>query len=296
MFDIHRWVARMFDDAHMDEGARRYPSDLSDAEWVLIEPLIPPSKSGGYNGGRPPVPRRAIVDAIAYVVRTGCAWRQLPRDFPAWQTVYGCFSAWSKDGTLARVHDALRAQVRAVEGRAEEPTAGIVDAQTIRGADTVGASGRGYDAGKKTNGRKRHVIVDTVGLLLVVMVTAASVQDRDGGRLVSEKVAKSHPGLRLIWADGGYAGRFVAWAREKLSIIVDIVRKRDGQRGFEVLPRRWVVERTFAWIMKCRRLAADYERRTDHAEAMVTWAMIGLMCRRLARQMKGNDVTAYYWT
>ena len=295
MFAIHDWIARVFDHGDMAERTRRYPSDLSDAEWALIEPLIPRPKSGGYNGGRPPVPRREVVNAISYVVRTGCAWRHLPRDFPAWQTVYGCFSAWNRDGTLARLHDELRGQVRLMEGRAEDPSAGIVDAQTIRGADTVGAAHRGYDAGKKTNGRKRHVIVDTVGLLLMVVVTAASVQDRDGGRLVTDKAAAIHPGLRLIWADGGYAGRFVAWARQRWSIVIDIVRKRDGQRGFEVIPRRWVVERTFAWMMKCRRLSADYERKTEHAEAMVTWAMVGLMSRRLARLTNRADVTAYHW-
>lgn len=239
--------------------------------------------------------RRTVVDAIQYIVRTGCSWRQLPRDFGPHQTVFEYFANWTEDGTLARVHDALRTAVRAAEGRDSEPTAGIVDAQTIRGADTVGADSRGYDAGKKTNGRKRHVIVDTVGLLLVVMVTAASMQDRDGGRLVTAAVAKAHPKLRLIWADGGYAGQLVAWVAEKLSIVVEIVRKLAGQRGFEVLPRRWVVERTFAWLMKCRRLAADYERKTEHAEAMVTWAMVGLMTRRLARQANGHDVTGYNW-
>jgi transposase len=288
-------IARVFDHGPMTTRRRCYPSDLSDAEWALLEPLIPPPKSGGPKGGRPAVPRRDVVDAITYVIRTGCSWRQLPADFAAWQTVYQYFALWSTDGTIDRIHEALRAQTRVAEGRDPEPTAGIIDAQSVRGADTVGAADRGYDAGKKTNGRKRHVIVDTIGLLMTVLVTAASVQDRDGARMLTKTTAAAHCGLRLIWADGGYTGQLVAWAKTRLAIAIEIVRKPPGQSTFEVLPRRWVVERTFGWIMKCRRLAADYERRTEHAEAMFTWAMIGVMSRRLARNTKGHDVTAYNW-
>ncbi len=288
-------IARMFDHGPMTPRIRSYPSDLSDAEWVLLEPLIPPPESGGPKGGRPAVPRRDVVDAISYVIRSGCSWRQLPADFAPWQTVYQYFAKWSTDGTINRIHETLRTRVRVAQGRDPEPTAGIIDAQSVRGADTVGAADRGYDAAKKTNGRKRHIIVDTIGLLMTVLVTAASVQDRDGGRTLTKTTAAAHRGLRLIWADGGYRGRFVAWAKAKLSIVIEIVHKDPGQSTFEVLPRRWVVERTFGWIIKCRRLAADYERRTEHAEAMVTWAMIGIMCRRLARNTKGHDVTAYNW-
>ena len=288
-------IARMFDHGPMTTRIRSYPSDLSDAEWVLLEPLIPPPKSGGPKGGRPAVPRRDVVDAIMYLIRTGCSWRQLPADFAPWQTVYHYFAIWSADGTIGRIHETLRTRVRATEGRNTEPSAGIIDAQTIRGADTVGADDRGYDAAKKTNGRKRHIIVDTIGLLMTVMVTAASIQDRDGAQTLTKTTAKTHPGLRLIWADGGYTGRFVEWAKAQLSIVIQIVRKHPDQSTFKVLPRRWVVERTFAWIIKYRRLAADYERRTEHAEAMVTWAMIGLMCRRLARNTNSHDVTPYNW-
>jgi len=234
-------------------------------------------------GGRPEAhPRRAIVNAVLYVLRTGCAWRLLPREFPPWETVYWHFKRWRDDGTLERLHAVLRDEVRRREGRDPEPSAGVIDAQSTKGADTVGASTRGYDAGKKVNGRKRHVVVDTMGLLLVVVVTAASVQDRDGGRLVTKAVHERHPGLRLIWADGGYAGKFVTWARDLLGVVIDIVKKKEGQRGFEALPRRWVVERTFSWITRCRRLDRDYERLPETAEAMVTWAMVGLMLRRLA--------------
>ncbi len=158
---------------------------------------------------------------------------------------------------------------------------GVIDSQSVKGADTVGAASRGYDAGKKINGRKRHVVVDTLGLLLVVLVTAASVQDRDGGRRVLDRAKMAMPSLALVFADGGYAGRLVAWARQIPRIVLDIVRKPD-QRGFAVLPRRWVVERTLSWLTNHRRLARDYQRLPEHAEAWVKWAMIGLMTRRLA--------------
>lgn len=238
---------------------------------------------------------RSIVDAILYLVRTGCAWRQLPADFPPRQTVYRYFAAWAADGTLDGVHDALRDQARALEGRAPEPTAGVVDAQSVsvKGADTVGAATRGYDAGKKVNGRKRRLVVDTLGLVLAVWVTAASLQDRHAAPTPSLlwRLRTARRWVRVVWADGGYAGKLVAWAQATLGVTVDIVRKPHGQRGFRVLPRRWVVERTyrtFAWLMKHRRLARDYERTTEHAEAMVKWAMVTLMTRRVARQ-RPND-------
>jgi len=257
---------------------RRYPSDLTDAQWALIEPMVPVKP-----GGRPAIhPRRRIVEAILYLNRTGCSWRQLPHDFPPWDTVYWYFKRWNAEGTTDRIHDALRAATRDAAGRDPMASAGIVDAQSVKGADTVGAATRGFDAGKKTNGRKRHVVVDTIGLLVVVLVTAASVQDRDGGRLVLDKARMAMPSIALVWADGGYAGRCVEFARRVLRITLQIVRKPDGQRGFEVLPRRWVVERTLSWLVRCRRLGHDYERLPAHAEAMVKWSMIGLMTRRLA--------------
>lgn len=181
------------------------------------------------------------------------------------------------------LHNALREKVRIAEGRNAEPTAGIVDAQSIRGADTVGKDSRGYDAGKKINGRKRSIVVDTIGMLLIAVVTAANVQDRDGGNLVIAQTHKIMPSVRYIWADGGYAGLLVRWARMATAIALEIVRKQEGQKTFEVLPRRWVVERTFAWLMRWRRLRCDYERSTAASEAMMKWAMVGLMTRRLAR-------------
>ncbi|MGH9100877.1 MAG: IS5 family transposase [Acidimicrobiales bacterium] len=190
-----------------------YPSDCSDAEWELLAPLVPEPRSGTPIGGRPIIyPRRDILDGIAYVVRTGCSWRQVPADFPPWETVYAYFATWTKDGTLLRLHEALRAQVRQGDEREASATAGVVDAQAVKGSDTVGALTRGFDAGKRTNGRKRHIIVDTTGLLLMVIVTAASVQDRDGGREVIASPAGKLPGLSHIWADAGYAGKLVSWA------------------------------------------------------------------------------------
>ena len=257
----------------------RYPSDLTDAQWELVAPLLSASRVGG----RPEAhPRREVVNAIFYVVRTGCAWRQLPRDFPPWGTVYWYFARWRKDGSLDRLHDALRDQLRRAEGRQEQPTAAIIDAQSVKGAATVGAATRGFDAGKKVNGRKRHVVVDTIGLLLLVMVSTASVQDRDGARPVLAAMSTAYPAVTLIWADGGYAGKLVAWAKTAARIVLEIVKKSEGQRGFEVLPRRWVVERTLSWITGCRRLDRDYERLPETSEAMVKWAMIGVMTRRLA--------------
>jgi len=257
---------------------RPYPSDLTDQQWALIAPMVPVKP-----GGRPAKhSRRRIVDAILYLNRTGCSWRHLPHDFPPWDTVYWYFKRWNQDGTTDRIHDALREATRDAAGRDPMASAGIVDAQSVKAADTVGADSRGYDGGKKVNGRKRHVVVDTIGLLVVVLVTAAGLQDRDGGRLVLAKARMKMPSIALVWADGGYAGRCVEFARRVLRIALQIVRKPEGQHTFEVLLRRWVVERTLSWLVRCRRLDRDYERLPEHAEAMVKWSMIGLITRRLA--------------
>ena len=207
----------------------------------------------------------------------------LPKDYPPWETVYGYFARWQKDGTLDRLHDALRERVRAKhEKRNAEPSAGIVDSQSVKGADTVSASSRGYDAGKRINGRKRHIVTDTIGLLLVVMVTAAAVQDRDGGRSILARLRTAFASVRHVFADGGYQGQLVEAAKRAFKITVEVVRKPEGQRGFHVLPRRWVVERTFAWLMRFRRLARDYERLPETSEAMIKWAMVAIMLNRLA--------------
>jgi transposase len=190
------------------------------------------------------------------------------------------------DHTLDRLHDTLRDQVRVAAGRNPAPSAAIIDSQSVRAADTVPKHSRGWDAGKKVNGRKRHLAVDTLGLLLVVWVTAACVQDRDAARPLLWRLRPSYRGIRRVWADGGYAGKLVVWAATMLHLVVDVVRKHPGQRTFQVLPRRWVVERTFAWIAKHRRTVRDYERLPAHHEAMVKWAMIAVMTRRLARRRR----------
>jgi transposase len=261
------------------DDPRRYDTDLTDEQWAVVAPLLPPR---GKDGPKPRHEYRDIVDAIFYVVRTGCAWRHLPSDFPPWQTVFGYFTRWRREGVVARMHDRLRDEVRDQAGRDPMASAGIVDAQSVKGSHTVGASSRGFDAGKKVNGRKRHIVVDTLGLLIVVMVTTAAVQDRDGGRSVLQKAKMAMPSIAQVWADGGYAGKLVTFAHGVCQIVVDIVKKPAGQNTFQALPRRWVVERTLSWITACRRLDHDYERLPAHAEAMVQWAMIGIMIRRLA--------------
>ena len=236
--------------------------------------------------------RRDIVDAIRYLAHNGCVWRALPVDFPHPKLVYHYFTTWTADGTLARIHDTLREAVRVAEGRQPAPTAGLIDAQSLRGAETVGRPSRGYDAGKKINGRKRHIIVDTTGLLLAILVTGAHVQDRDGARILLQALRMCFPSIRLIWADQGYTGTLVDWAATTLNLTIQVVRKLAEQVGFVVLHRRWAVERTFSWINRCRRTVRDYERLPQHHAAMVQWAMIIIMTRRLARHTTRPQPTA----
>jgi transposase len=263
----------------MQQRPRRYPSDTGDEQWAIIEPLLPPVRTGG----RPEKhPRRAIVDAILYVVREGCAWRALPADFPPWQTVYWYFNQWEQARVTEKILPVVRAQLRVQEGRDPEPSAGLIDSQSVRGADTVGRDSRGYDAGKKVNGRKRFIVTDTLGLLLVVVVLAASVQDRDGATpALLDTYLRTR--VRFVFADGGFAGRLLDWASHVLRTTIHIVRKPAGQRGFAVIPRRWAVERTLAWLTAHRRLARDYERHPATSEAMIRWAAINTITRRIAR-------------
>jgi len=224
------------------------------------------------------------VNAILYVLWTGCPWRALPDGYPHWRTVHHHFACWATDGTLGQLHDVLRGRVRAAAGRTVAPTAAVIDSQSVRASDWVSRATKGYDAAKKVHGRKRHVAVDTCGLLLEILITPASVQDRDGGRRLLWRLRHDLPTIRLVWADAGYAGKLVTWAQQVLTLTVQIIRKRLGVHHFEVLPRRWVVERTFSWLGKCRRLAVDYERKPEHHQAWVQWAMVRLMVKRLARQ------------
>jgi transposase len=264
--------------------SRRYPSDTSDGEWVLIAPLLPVPACQTAAGGRPEEHcRRVVVDAIRYLIHNGCVWRALPADFPPWRTVYGLFQRWNVTGATIALHDALRAQVRLAAGRKAEPTAAVIDSQSVRGAATVPKASRGWDAAKKVNGRKRHLAVDTGGLLLEVLATPASVQDRDAARPLLFNLHRARRRIRRAWADSVYAGKLQPWAATYLKLTVEIVKRPEDQHTFEVLPRRWVVERTLAWITSYRRCARDYERLPASHEAAVYWAMITLMTRRLAR-------------
>jgi transposase len=274
---------------------RGYRSDLSDKRWALIEPVLAAWRAGrgGLGIKQPTHDLREIVNAILYVVRTGIAWEYLPHDFPPYKTVYDYYSQWEADGTAEKIHDLLRVQVRRKAGRAAEPTAGVIDAQAVKTADTVPEAEQGIDAGKKIKGRKRHIAVDVLGLLLVVVVTAASVQDTNGGKLVVDGLAAACPLLTLVWVDSGYKARFVEHAANA-GITAEVVAKEPGQKGFKALPRRWVVERTLGWLMRYRRLARDYETNPRRSRTMIHWAMIDIMGRRLTSentQTWGHDLS-----
>lgn len=254
-----------------------------------MEPLFPVRDR--CQGGRPRVyGDRSVLDAIFYALRSGCQWRMIPLDLVPWWVAYRWYRTWASDGTWDVVHDALRNQVRAAAGRDPAPSAAIIDAQSIKSSE--GGEARGYDAGKKTTGRKRHLVIDTMGMLLVVVVTAASVQDRDGARTALTRVAARFPTIGLVWADGGYAGQLVRWAASTFRLLVQIVKRTDDMRGFVVLPRRWAVERTFGWLVRNRRLARDYERLVVTSETMIKIAMIRLMAVRLAgEQARWSNAT-----
>jgi putative transposase len=257
----------------------RYTTDLTDAEWQLINYCFPkPSKTGR--------PRehsyRELVNAMFYLVRTACQWRNLPTDFAPWRTVYHYLRLWKRNGLWTRIHAHLREHVRLVAGRQRQPSAGIIDSQSVKSTEC--SNERGYDAGKKVNGRKRHLLVDTLGLVLLVLVLPANIQDRDAARQLLTRFCTANPRRRIkhVWADGGYAGGLVAWARHVWRCTVEIV-KRTEAHTFRVLPRRWVVERTFGWLGRYRRLNRDYERQAETGELMVQLAMIRLMLTRLAK-------------
>lgn len=268
-----------------DDARRDYPCALTDAMWQVVSAHLPardPAK-----GGRPlTYGHRLVIDTILYVLVSGCAWRLVPHDLAPWDAAYRWFRYWSAQGVWDDIHHVLREQVRQGEGRDPEPTAAVLDSQTAQSA--CGGQAIGYDAGKRTRGRKRHLLVDTLGLLLICVVHSASVQDRAGAKLVLCSITDEHPNLGLIWADGGYANSvdasLIGWADQELGIRLEVVKRNDDVKGFHVLPRRWVVERTLGWLTRCRRLCRDYERTITHAEDFIKIAMIRLMAARLAGQ------------
>lgn len=255
---------------------QNYQSELTDSQWNHIKDFFPVPKQTG----RPrEVDFRSIVNAILFLLVSGCQWRMIPTSYGKWQTVYYYFAKWKKNGTWFRIHETLRAEERIRQGKKKHPSAGAADSQSVK--TTAVPSARGFDAGKKINGRKRHLLVDTLGLLMAVCVTTACVQDRDGIKKLLKTFGVHRKKLHKIWVDGGYRGEIIEWVKSKFRLCLEVVLRSDDIKGFVVLPKRWIVERTFSWLNNHRRLSKDYERYPKTSETMIQIAMIRLMLRRL---------------
>lgn len=256
---------------------KRYISDLTDAAWEYIKSFIPVAQSNTSTGGRPEkYSKREIINSILYIVSSGCRYIDIPHDLPPRGATWKYFDRWSKNGVWKKINTALRKWVRLCVGRTEDPSAGIIDSQSVKGTDV--ALETGYDAGKKIKGRKRHLLTDTEGLLLDVKVHSAGIQDRDGAKLLLSHAKTALTSVGKIFADGGYAGKLIVWVQKKFDITLEIV-KRNELHKFVVLPIRWIIERTNAWVSKARRLAKDYEKKTINQESMIYVRMIQLMLK-----------------
>ena len=255
---------------------KTYPTDLSCQQWKLLSQMLPPPE---HFGRKRRVDLREIINALCYLARSGCQWRMLPKEFPKWQTVYYYFRLWRDAEWFVELNHKLRKKIRLRAGKQANPSAAIIDSQSVK-TDEQAAS-RGYDAGKKVKGRKRHILVDTLGLLLKVKVLTADIQDRDGARALFSEIKEQMPRLCLIWADGGYRGKLIIWVAVYCLWRLEIVKRNDHLKVFQVLPKRWIVERTFSWLNRNRRLSKDYERNTESSEAWLYLSMSILMLKRL---------------
>lgn len=262
--------------AGIEKKTKRYPSDLTDEEWARMRSLMP---ERGRKGRRPGVDLREVLNAIRYIVRSGCSWRMLPKDFPPWQTVYWWFRRLMRRFLFETIHDMAVMIDRERVGREASPSAGVIDSQSVKAPQ---AAERGYDAGKKIKGRKRHIAVDTDGRLLMVNLTPADISDSTGALAILDAIRKRWPWVKHLFADGAYDRRRLMDKAAFGDFVVEVVRRLDTEPGFKVLPRRWVVERSFGWMMRWRRLVRDYEGRIDVSKAMIHVAMGSLLWRRIA--------------